>query len=145
LAGDSDADGDPLTLVGVSTSTANGGTVATNAGSVIYTPPPSSTNTDTFTYTISDGWEFATGVVTVDMNVVSSSSRNLVITRLGDGSFAVSGSGTPGQTYTIQYSAQLLPSLDWQTLGTATADTSGWFVVSDAARSSPRFYRVVCP
>ena len=53
LANDSDPDGDPLTIVGVTTP-ANGSVVAT-ATNVTYTPAPRFTGTDTFTYTIDDG------------------------------------------------------------------------------------------
>ncbi|MGO9204495.1 MAG: Ig-like domain-containing protein [Limisphaerales bacterium] len=47
---------------------ANGGTVATNSGWILYTPALGFTNTDTFTYAVSDGWGSpVTGVVTVNV------------------------------------------------------------------------------
>jgi uncharacterized repeat protein (TIGR02543 family) len=65
LSNDTDADGDPVSLVEVSPTTANGGTVVRNADSVLYSPASGFTNTDTFTYTVSDGYISATGLVTV--------------------------------------------------------------------------------
>ena len=50
------APGDTVTFVGVSATSANGGTVVTNNGWVFYTPAPGFTNTDTFTYLVTDGW-----------------------------------------------------------------------------------------
>ena len=70
LANVSDADGDPITLVGVSAASANGGAVVTNNGWVFYTPAPGFTNTDTFTYLVTDGWSApVAGTVTVDITV----------------------------------------------------------------------------
>ena len=64
LANDSDPDGDPLTIIGVTTP-ANGSVSAT-ATNITYTPALRFTGTDTFTYTISDGrGGTATATVTV--------------------------------------------------------------------------------
>ena len=54
LANDSDANGDPLTVVSV-TDLANGTAVINNNQTITYTPNSSFSGTDTFTYTISDG------------------------------------------------------------------------------------------
>jgi hypothetical protein len=53
LANDSDPDGDPLTISGV-TAPANGSVSATGA-TITYTPAPGFSGTDRFTYTIDDG------------------------------------------------------------------------------------------
>ncbi|MEO6296734.1 MAG: Ig-like domain-containing protein, partial [Dokdonella sp.] len=53
LANDSDPDGDPLTIISVTTP-ANG-SVLISGGDVIYTSTPTFGGTDNFTYTISDG------------------------------------------------------------------------------------------
>lgn len=53
LADDFDPEGDPLTIINV-TSAANG-TVTTNGSVVLYTPTYGFAGIDTFTYTISDG------------------------------------------------------------------------------------------
>ena len=63
----SDGDGDPITLLGVSATSAGGGSVMTNTGWIFYTPAPGFTNTDSFTYLVSDGWSApVAGTVTVE-------------------------------------------------------------------------------
>lgn len=64
LANDTD-DGtpEPLRIVGVSAPLV--GVAVTNASGVLYTPAAGFLGTDTFTYTITDGQDFATGAVTV--------------------------------------------------------------------------------
>ena len=67
LANDSDADGDPLTVVSVS-DPANGTAVINPDGTISYTPDPDYFGTDTFTYTITDG-HGGTDVATVTVTV----------------------------------------------------------------------------
>ena len=67
LAGDTDADGDPLDVVAVSTA-AHGVTSLTSTGAVTYTADAAYTGTDSFTYTVGDGhggFDTATVDVTV--------------------------------------------------------------------------------
>ncbi|QLG89639.1 retention module-containing protein [Chitinibacter bivalviorum] len=67
LANDSDADGNPLTIIGVGT--AGNGTVILNAdGSITYTPNANYNGPDSFTYTISDG-QGGTSTATVTVGV----------------------------------------------------------------------------
>jgi hypothetical protein len=140
------AAGDTITFVGVSATSANGGTVATNQGWVFYTPPTGFTNTDTFTYLVSDGWTApVAGTVTVAVTVDTEPSRNLVISNLGSGSVAIGGQGIPGTTYTIQCTTNTLPTTNWLTLGTVTADASGGFVLVDTVVSGLQFYRAIYP
>jgi VCBS repeat-containing protein len=66
----SDVDGDTLTIIGVSTASAAGGTVSfdPDAGTITYTPAADFNGLDSFTYTISDGHGgIATGIVTVNV------------------------------------------------------------------------------
>ncbi|HEX5121880.1 MAG TPA: Ig-like domain-containing protein [Rhodanobacteraceae bacterium] len=72
LANDSDPDGDPLTIVGVTTP-ANG-TVSATATNVTYTPALRFTGTDTFTYTIDDG-RGGTATATVTVTVGAAPNR----------------------------------------------------------------------
>ena len=70
LVGDSDPDGDPLTITGV-TPPANGTAVVNADGTITYTPNPGFVGTDTFTYTISDGrGGSVTATVTVNVTTV---------------------------------------------------------------------------
>ncbi len=67
LANDTDADGDTLSIAGV-TSPAHG-TAVVNTGKVVYTPANSYVGSDTFDYTVSDGHGGSdTGTVTVTVN-----------------------------------------------------------------------------
>jgi Bacterial Ig domain/Bacterial cadherin-like domain len=69
VGNDTDPDGDPLTITQVSSPSAQGGTVVLNADqSVTYTPSPSYSGIDTFTYTISDGKITATATVSLELN-----------------------------------------------------------------------------
>ena len=145
LSNDTDADGDPITFAGVSTTSANSGTVVSNAGWIFYTPAPGFTNTDTFTYLISDGWAApVTGVVNVNIRTNTGPSPNLTITDLGGGSYAILGDGIPDRTYRIQFSDEPLGT-NWQTLGTAPADPYGIFQFNDTNGSPQRFYQSVYP
>ncbi len=139
-----DADGDPITFLNASATSANGGTVVSNNGWLFYTSASGSTNADSFAYTISDGYATAGGSVTVSVRAVSSPSLNLASADLGNSSYAISGDGIPGRTYSIQYT-DTLPSTDWQTLGTATADGSGVIQFLDTAGNPQRQYRSVYP
>jgi hypothetical protein len=46
-------------------------------------------------------------------------------------------------TYIIQYTTNSLPTTNWLTLGTVTADSSGAFVLVDTGVSGLRFYRAI--
>ena len=145
LSNDTDADGDPITFVGVSPTSVNGGTVVSNTGWILYAPAPGFTNTDTFTYAISDGWGApATGTVTVVVRFDNGPPSALAITGLGAGWYAINGAGLPNRTYQIRYADDAQPS-NWQTLGTATASPSGVFQFIDTNRVLRRFYRSVYP
>lgn len=66
LAGDTDANGDPLAVLVVDALSTEGGTVTLVGGVVTYAPPLGFRGTDTFTYTVTDGvGGTATGTVTV--------------------------------------------------------------------------------
>jgi 5,10-methylenetetrahydrofolate reductase len=69
---------------------------------------------------------------------------NLAITNLGNGSVAIGGYGVPGKSYMIQYTGDI-PTASWLTLGAATADPSGAFILVDTNVSKLRFYHAVYP
>ncbi len=66
LTGCTDADSDPLTLSGASSS--QQATVTVSGNNAIYTPASGFTGVDTVTYTVSDGVQSATGTYTVTVN-----------------------------------------------------------------------------
>ncbi|MFO0897089.1 MAG: Ig-like domain-containing protein [Pirellulales bacterium] len=77
--GPADEAGQNLSIVGVSGTSAQGGTVTLVAGQITYTPPPDFVGTDTFTYTLQDDGTTAgaadpqqtTGTVTVTVTEVN--------------------------------------------------------------------------
>lgn len=147
LASDTDADGNPLTITGVSSNSANGGTITVFSGWVIYTPAPGFTNEDSFTYTVQDSFG-ATAVGTVTVAIISdnSPSSNLTITSLGNNMYQIDGNGIPGVSYHLQYSDSPAP-FSWLDLPDAsfTASDVGQFQYIDTTTNDMRFYRSVSP
>lgn len=74
------------------------------------------------------------------------SSGTITAVEGGGGGFTVGFIGNPGQTYTIQYSSDMLPS-NWQPLRTQVADPSGVISIIDnpPAGTPKRFYRLLLP
>ena len=144
LANDTDADGDTLVVVAVSSISVAGGTVNLQDNWIYYLPPAGSANTDTFTYTASDGHcgGTAQGTVTVQIKMDSSLFVNAEVQQLGDGSYRLSFGGAPGGKARIQYTDSL-SAPNWQDLATGTADNYGVFryVDSPPPNAPARFYR----
>jgi hypothetical protein len=128
------------------------GTTAT-AASPVGSYPITASGAASPNYTIS----YASGTLTVTkaassvpeaapkIIVDSGLSRNLAITNLGNGSVAIGGEGVPGSVYIIQYTTNTPPTMNWLSLGTVTADSSGAFVLVDGAVSGLQFYRAIYP
>ena len=142
-----DAAGNAVTLVSAGTTSADGGTVGMNGGWVYYEPPANFTNSDSFTYVISDSAGLqATGSVTVSIFVDANISQNPAPDEevIHHNSTSLQFLGIPQRTYTIQYTTNLV---NWQSLGTATADSTGLILFSDSppSGSEPRTYRTTYP
>ena len=147
LANDTDADGNYLTVIGVSPSSAAGGTVGLTNNWVYYAPPGGSTNGDNFTYIVSDGHcGTDIGTVTVQTKADNPQPLTFAIANPGDGSSQLTFDGIPGYTYRIEY-ADDLSNPDWQTITTQTADGFGvcQFVDGSLTNTPSRFYRAVWP
>ena len=147
FANDTDADGDAISLVSVSASSAHAGTVVVSGKWVFYTPAPGWTSADTFTYIIADTrGGSATGTVTVNIKVDLAPSPNLTVADLGNGQYKLRFNGIPDRAYSIQFSASL-QSPNWQYLNTGTADSLGVYEYIDTPpQGTPsRFYRSVYP
>ena len=96
LANDTDADGDPITLVGV-TQGANG-TVTINAdGTLLYVPRAGFTGVDTFTYTATDG-QGGTASGNVQVTVTGGNNPGPVISDLKQYAVGADTSGGPRVT-----------------------------------------------
>jgi Bacterial Ig domain len=72
------------------------------------------------------------------------SAPQLAVAASGPGSFLITGSGNPGQSYQVQATATL-GSPNWQTLATVTADASGAIRFTEASTAPQRYYRMVSP
>ncbi len=139
----SDSDGDSLALDSVDFTSAQGGTIRTNAIWVFYAPPEGFTNADSFAYTVNDGrGGIASGTAAVQVKADPDHASNLVSEDLGNGSFHLRFSGIPGRTYSIQF-AENPENPAWQTLSTTHASAWGSFEFVDTPPSgaAPRFYR----
>ncbi len=105
LANDSDPDGDPLTITGVSGGSANTGTPSFNAqnNTVTFTPTTGYTGPASFTYAISDGrGGTASASVSLTVNSATSTTASLFTasnipaqTNLNDGTAIESVSSSP--------------------------------------------------
>ncbi|MEI9960830.1 MAG: Ig-like domain-containing protein [Limisphaerales bacterium] len=101
LANDIDADGNALTLAGINLVTTNGVNLQTNETYIYYT---SSLNADDqFSYTITDGYGSATGLVSIVVvpNVTGQVTGNITVT---GSSATVNFAGIPNYPYGVQRS-----------------------------------------
>ncbi|MFZ0827880.1 MAG: PQQ-dependent sugar dehydrogenase [Verrucomicrobiia bacterium] len=145
LTNDTDVDGDPLSLTSVAPLSMAGGTVTLSNTWVSYWPLFGYTNTDNFTYVVSDGrGASATGLVTVAVIPDPAGSDLLGFQTGTGGSYVVLLTGIAGFTYTVQY-CTALGSSSWQNLAVVTADGLGHLQITDTppANSPTRFYRAV--
>jgi subtilisin-like proprotein convertase family protein len=148
LANDSDADGDTVSIAVAGTS-ANGGVLTVSGDWVFYTPAAGFTNSDSFTYTLTDSHGGSvTGTVAVAIKADNGPAQNLAVTDLGNGSFRIDGSGIPGRTYRLQYSDSMSPAT-WENLpgASVTANGVGAFTATDTPPGgvAERYYRAVYP
>jgi hypothetical protein len=140
LSNDYDMDGDVISLSAFSGVSANGGRVTITNASLTYRPPIGATNTtaqDHFAYAIQDGRGGEDiGIITIKPIV----KNKLQMSMSGASGVTLTMAGTPGRSYEIQASADLVT---WVILNTVTASPTGIISVLDtAAGNNPqRFYR----
>jgi hypothetical protein len=126
-ANDTDADNDPITLTGISPTSANGVTLVTNSTFIFYTNgiPPAA---DQFSYTIADGQGgTSTGTVTINLQT-SVSGQATGIMSPSEGVISISFAGRPGWSYQVQRSLNLST---WDTIWTTNAPANGLFNYTD--------------
>ena len=107
-----------------SINSAEGGTLATTATGIQYTPKSGFTGTDHFEYRLS-GRFGGEDVTTVTLNVKEGADRSLSVlclTRLEANTVQVLLLGIPDQTYRIEHSIDLT---NWSPAGTMTANAQG--------------------
>lgn len=146
LGNDSDADGDPLTVIAVGDAQPPGTTVIVAGAFALYTAPTTTSGPGSFTYTLSDGpgGHTVTGLVTVnETSPASTSGPNHAAIAVVGNDIVVTFLGVAGRTYRVQF--RELPG-DWQDATSAnhTAAPNGVFTHTDANPNSPmRLYRAV--
>ena len=139
----SDADGDAVSLAGVSVST-NGITLTNTGVALVYF----STNNvaDQFICTISDGFG-GTNCQTVAIAAGALPDTTPLITGVAnnrDGSINLNLAGAPGYTYVLETTTNLVSPGSWLPLSTNVAGTNGvWqFADTQATNYTQRFYRL---
>lgn len=141
LAHASDADGDPLSLAGVSATSTNGGTVSVGGQSVTYTPVAGFTGTDQFTYSVSDGrGGTANGAVTITVSAPSQGFNQVGAENLGGGALRLNYLGIPGNNYALDWRTNLSLGA-WIPLMTNAAASNGWLIFTNTSAEPQNFYR----
>ncbi len=150
----SDPDGDPVSFVGVQTSSGNGANVSADALYIYYT----STNSgaDTITYTVADVRTNPPAVYRVGDTIRTGSGLVQVLPlpvinaiTLAGGNVALGGTnGTPGAAYYVLSSSNASsPLANWTRVATNVVDVSGNFGYTNALSSgaAQQFYRLQFP
>jgi len=139
----SDADGDPLSVTGVSTPSTNGVPVGWDGVAISYLPATNYTGADLFTYRVGDnrGGQ-AEGRVLVTVTD-GGSHYNRLSSGMGAGGFALEQTGVPGRLYYFQRSTNLR---NWDTLVERVADSLGHVQFTDTLPPKGKgYYRTVSP
>jgi phospholipase C len=154
----SDADGDPVAIVGFGadgfnmTST-NGASLKTNSTYVLYTNSVTPNVNDAFSYSVTDGQGGTSlGTVAIIMNNNVFGQSNVVL-NVSTSSVMASFFGVPGFRYTVERSTNLTSGvgLGWVPISTNTAPTGGLIQVNDDFHDlgipippvpSPAYYRL---
>ena len=132
-----DADGDPLTITGVSS--ASNGSVTTDGSSVTYTP--ANGPGDTFTYTVSDGFGgSANGTVTVYTST-NVQGYNLLSMNSLNGTNVLAFAGIPTYNYALDMATNLQPPINWMPQVTNPAANNGLLVFTNVPALPQSFYR----
>lgn len=144
LANDTDPDGEPISIQGVASASANGGVVTRVGDVVTYTPPGGFVGTDTFTYTVAAGTRTSTGLVTVRVRTSDLIPSNAVFIRAvaspGTG-MEMRFSGIAGRSYSVQFTEAI--GTGWTELTRLTAQPGSGFLDYTHANPPPGngFYR----
>ena len=145
LTNDVDPDGYPISLRSFSSTGAEGGAVSLVDGWLFYTPPADYAGPDSFGYTIQDPFgATASGTVTVEP-LLTPATQSATFVSETNGTYSVTFTGIPWDTYTIQYAQDSSGTGGWQTLGATTANSWGVIQYFDTppAGTPPRYYRAV--
>jgi hypothetical protein len=148
LAEAADADGDAFSVTAAGLNSAQSGTAALHSGSILYTPPPTFSGTDTFSVTITDArGGTVNGTVTVsvgaDPNSGGQGTNTPQITVLPGVHIGIAFQGIPGRSYQVQRSTNLT---NWTTITTVVAASNGAVTFTDTSPpEGSAFYRLRKP
>lgn len=133
-----DADGDSLTVTGVSAPTS--GTSSFTSSTLTYVAS-GSTGTNTFTYTVSDGLG-GSDTKTVTVVVSNPQGFNLLTATAGEGNAYLTYLGIPGTNYALEVTHDL-PTTNWTAVMTNTAAMNGYVYLTNQASLFPTndYYR----
>jgi hypothetical protein len=145
LANDSSPGGGTLTITGVGSPSAQGGTVALTSGGtlVAYQPANNFVGVDQFNYTLSDGNCTALGTVNIFVTSANAPSLNQITLKVNPGANFIEFAGIPGYTYLLQAA----PAVNgpWTTIQTIVVGPSGLITYNDLNPPPTRFYRTMVP
>jgi len=141
----SDPDNDPLSLMSVSATSTNGGSVVLNSGQVTYTPTANYMGPDRFTFTISDNHGgIASAAVLLNVRSANEISGNMLPPVAVSNGYRVSFLGIPGRTYTLQRATNVHGP--WLSIGAIPASPSGLGSFTDTNPPPvSAFYRTIYP
>lgn len=132
-----DVDNDALVITSV-TGAANG-SVTTDGTNVTYTA--TSGTTDSFTYTVSDGYG---GTASTNINVtISAASQgfNQMNAQMVSGNAHLTYLGIPGSKYALDWTHNLASPVTWEPLVTNTAAGNGYLLFTNTPSGGADFYR----
>jgi autotransporter-associated beta strand protein len=134
-----DADGDTLSLTGVSVP-ANG-TATISGTNIIYTA--TSGTSDSFTYTVSDPYgATASQTVNVTINSTGASFNQLSApVNIGGTTWSVTYAGIPNYNYALDTTSSLTPPVTWTPVVTNAAASNGQIIFNFDASMGQGFFR----
>jgi hypothetical protein len=136
-----DSSGNPLTVSGV-TKPAHG-FATTDGTNITYTATNNYTGSDNCLYTVSDQHgAVASALVTVNV-VQGGLNYHVILTTVSGSNIVLAYACIPGNPYVLEQTYDLTPPLQWHSLVTNMADSSGnVFFTNQVAPSAQEFYRV---
>lgn len=130
----------PLSITAFDAVTAQGGSVATTAGGLLYTPANGFSGADSFGLTIGDGSSSVAGTaIVIVSDIADPFSFPTTVESNGPGTVDIGFHGIPGRRYEVSRSVNLF---DWSPLETLVPAANGTMPFQDpAAPSGKAFYR----
>jgi hypothetical protein len=135
----------PLTLVSFTQPGHPGSVVRVSGAFLVYQSAPGQTLADSFTYTVTDGIQTLTGIITIELDGVGDGPTfNITSLEVANGTATIRVAGIPGVVYQIESSETMAPS-SWSVLGNVQVCPPGGIMTFTDPGPLPagRFYRAV--